>query len=467
MLGKRFSQILIHANAISMKQKNSHQASVQQNKDTVNWKKNILKHRKFVLGGLSFAFTLFSGCAALAAPKSMPDLAVPPQLINYDPSGQIRFRTASEADAKRLELISFIWSTGLPTNTLPSVMTNIGSAVFAGNLSGINGSLAASADKLDANIAPYDFHGICYLVHPLAINANNRRLVVVNAGHPRGGKTSAPFSYGVNDIVNRLLSEGFKVLMTDMPLVGFNTHRTVVLPNAGGTVTLSQRETAGHNEMFRKLTPPVLPDGTIFRFFLEPMVQGVNYFLSVTPDVLDVSFVGISGGGWMGHMLAALDTRIKQSFPVAGSYPLYIRHEVQTSDDTEQTYAPLYSEIATKNTNGILDTAAGVASWLEIYALGGYGPGRRQIQILNYYDTCCFFGGAFTTYTNFVSNTVEGLGHGKWDFYSDTSITNHWISSNVINNVIMPGLTGTPATPTKGRAGGDKRSAKKTLPRED
>jgi hypothetical protein len=39
MLGKRFSQILIHANAISMKQKNSHQASVQQNKDTVNWKK--------------------------------------------------------------------------------------------------------------------------------------------------------------------------------------------------------------------------------------------------------------------------------------------------------------------------------------------------------------------------------------------------------------------------------------------
>ena len=456
MLGKRFSQILIHANAISMKQKNSRQASVQQNKDTVNWKKNILKRRKFVLGGLSFAFTLFSGCAVLAAPKSIPDLAVPPQLINYDPSGQIRFRTASEADAKRLELISFIWSTGLPTNTLPSVMTNIGSAVFAGDLSGLNGSLAASVDKLDANIAPYDFHGICYLVHPLAVNANNRRLVVVNSGHRPGGKTSAPFSYGVNDTVNRLLSEGFKVLMTDMPLVGFNTHRTVVLPNTGGIVSISQRGTAGHNEMFTKLTPPVLPDGTIFRFFLEPMVQGVNYFLSVTPDVLDVSFIGISGGGWTGHMLAALDTRIKQSFPVAGSHPLYIRHT-----------APLYSEIATKHTNGILDTAAGVASWLEIYALGGYGPGRRQIQILNYYDTCCFFGGTFTTYTNFVSNIVEGLGHGRWDFYSDTSLTNHWISSNVINNVIMPGLNSSSGAPTKGSAGGNKRSAKKTLPRKD
>ena len=422
--------------------------------NTVSWKENILKDRRFVLGAWSLAFALCSGGEALAAPKTIPDLAVPPQLISYDPSGQIRFRTASEADAKRLELISFIWSSGLPTHTLPSVMTNMGSDVFAGDLSGLNGSLAATVDKLDANIAPYDFHEICYLIHPLAINANNRRLVVVNSGHRTGGKTSTPFSYGVNDTVNRLLSEGFKVLMTDMPLVGFNTHRTVVLPNAGGTITISQRGTAGHNEMFKKLAPPVLPDGTIFRFFLEPMVQGVNYFLSVTPDVVDVSYIGISGGGWTGHMLAALDTRITQSFPVAGSYPLYIRQAVPTSDDTEQTYAPLYLEIATKNANGILDTAAGVASWLEIYALGGYGPGRRQIQILNYYDTCCFFGGTFRTYTNFVSNIVEGLGHGRWDFYSDTSLTNHWISSNVINHVIMPALNSSSGTPTKGRAWG-------------
>ena len=379
--------------------------------------------------------------AAPAGSSRHPSRAAPmrpPALLGYDPSAQIRFRTAPEAEAKRQELITFIWADGLPTNALPAVRTNIGPVVFSGDLSGLNGALAGSVDQLDANVAPYSFRGISYLVHPLAVSTNNRRLVILNSGH----RTGVTFNYGVNDAANCLLSNGFCVLMTDMPLVGFNSNRTVVLPNGGGTATISKRGTAGHNEMFSKLTPPVLPDGTIFRFFLEPMVQGLNYFLHVTPGAVDVAYVGLSGGGWTGHMLAALDTRIKRSFPVAGAYPLYIRQVVRTPDDTEQTYAPLYLEIATKNTNGIPDTAAGVASWLEIYALGGYGPGRQQIQILNLYDTCCFSGDAFTTYTNFVSTVVRNLGEGEWSFYSDSSHSNHIISPEVLNRVIMPRLAG-------------------------
>ena len=240
---------------------------------------------------------------------------------DYDPSKQIRFRTPAEADAKRGELIEWIWPDGLPTGTLPAVTSNIDLSVFSGDLAGLDSSLAVSVDRLDANIIPYDYHSKMYLIHPVAENDNNKRLVLLNAGHR--SVAAVPFTDGVNDAVNRLLSEGFVVIMTDMPFVGFNTDNTIELPNDGKTVTIGARGSGGHNELFSKLNPPVLDDGEQFRFFLEPFVQGINHFLHTTPDAIDVSFVGISGGGWSGHMIAAVDTRIRQSFPVAGAYPLY------------------------------------------------------------------------------------------------------------------------------------------------
>lgn len=380
---------------------------------------------------------------AQAAAAGTDTLPLPVLSQVYDPAGLVRFATKEQAEAKRQELIHFIWPQGLPTNTLPKVVKNVGAAVFAGDLSGLDAALAAAVDRLDADVAPYDFHGIGYLVHPSAQTANNRRLVIVNSGHRAG----VAFSYGVNDAANRLLSEGFCVLMTDMPLVGFNTDNTIALPDRKGSVTITKRGSAGHNEIFATLVPGALPGGVAFRLFLEPMVQGLNYFLSVTPDAVDVSYVGLSGGGWTGHMLAALDTRIKQSFPVAGAMPLYARELSRGSwGDTEQFYAPLYGETDT-NGDGITDTASGVASWLEIFALGGFGAGRRQIQVLNYYDSCCFHGSAFLTYTDFVTSVVRELGLGEWSFYSDTTHCDHRISSDVLNRVIVPALIGkAPAT---------------------
>ena len=45
-------------------------------------------------------------------------VALPLGLDDYDPSGQIRIRTPAEADAKRHKLIRFIWSGGLPADTI-------------------------------------------------------------------------------------------------------------------------------------------------------------------------------------------------------------------------------------------------------------------------------------------------------------------------------------------------------------
>ena len=98
------------------------------------------------------------------------------------------------------------------------------------------------------------------------------------------------------------------------------------LPNGAGTVTVKSRGSDGHRELFRKLipgemlergkpgepfvkrAPPVFREGEVYRFFLEPFVQGINHFLHAIPDATDVSFIGLSGvvrklgaGRWAFH----------------------------------------------------------------------------------------------------------------------------------------------------------------------
>lgn len=384
---------------------------------------------------------LFLAAATLLV---QPAGALPPELAGYDPAGQVRFATPEAADARRRKLVEWIWPGGLPVDALPQVSRDIGLEVFAGELAGIDGARAASVDRLDAEVAPYGFHSVMYLVHPATENANSRRLAIIHSGHRRKVTEWA----GLDAAANRLLAEGFTLLLADMPLYGWNTDNTVELPGEGGTVTI-RHEYSGrpcpHDDLFAKLTPH-LPDGAVFRFFLEPVVQGVNHFLKSTPGAEDVTMIGLSGGGWTTHMSAAVDPRIRLSIPVAGSYPLYARPFARGSTgDTEQIYPPLYGE---KDTDGdsIPDTAAGVASWLEIYALGGYGPGRRQIQVLNFKDTCCFHGDLFETYDDFVSGLVSKLGLGAWDLHSDTTHDKHMVSADVLDSVILPALgLGAPA----------------------
>src|SRR5438445_13772028 len=101
---------------------------------------------------------------------------------------------------------------------------------------------------------------------------------------------------------------------------------------------------------------------------------------------------GISGGGWTTHLYAALDPRIKESFPVAGSLPSYLRTGACGSFETgDYEQNPAVSSIVSHFYNNI-------ASYLDLYILASYGEGRKQIQILNQYDACCFAGIRYLTY---------------------------------------------------------------------
>ena len=129
---------------------------------------------------------------------------------------------------------------------------------------------------------------------------------------------------------------------------------------------------------------------------------------------------GISGGGWTTTLCAAIDPRIERSYPVAGSHPNYLRvtkvNGKNSIGDYEQ-YAPeLYR----------------VANYLELYILGSYGQNRGQLQILNEFDTCCFFGTGYTTYEDIVKKRVKNLGKGSYDVFLDSSHQEHKISDQAL-----------------------------------
>jgi hypothetical protein len=158
--------------------------------------------------------------------------------------------------------------------------------------------------------------------------------------------------------------------------------------------------------------------------FLEPVVQTLDHFITQTPDHTDITMIGISGGGWTTHLVAAVDERVDLSIPVAESAPLYVRNrDARSRGDAEQTYAPIYDE----------DIDSVVATWLEIYARGGYGPGRRQVMVANEHDACCFAG----DFAAIVSQSVKvELGRGSWTHHLDSSHSDHAISQSLRRDVL-------------------------------
>src|SRR5436189_4849979 len=83
--------------------------------------------------------------------------------------------------------------------------------------------------------------------------------------------------------------------------------------------------------------------------------------------------VGLSGGGWTTTICAAIDPRIRFSFPVAGTIPLALRTGGSVGD--REQYEPSFYRIA---------------GYPDLYILGSQGHGRKQVQILVRRDDCCF-----------------------------------------------------------------------------
>lgn len=359
-----------------------------------------------------------------------------PKLVDYDGSRQIRFIGSAEAEARRAEMVKFVWPAGL-TDSRPNVTADLGECP---ELAAVDAELIASVDLYDVDVGGFDFHSLCYVAHPASPAPGPSRLAIVHAGHMPDGAENY-LAAGLAEAMNELLRQGYVVAAVQMPLVGWNGDADGTLPS-GNTFDIqpSRSKTGRHDELFAKVAEEL--DGQTFRFFLEPVVQVTNELLARNPEHERLLMIGLSGGGWTTHLSAAVDPRIDISIPVAGALPLYARpFSPGSKGDAEQEYAPLFHEEDT-NEDGILDRAAGVASWMEIFALGGITPDaerpREQVQVLNFFDSCCFSGSVYLSYEDEVARRVKTISGSAWQVYVDRSHHDHMISPEVIEDVLRP-----------------------------
>lgn len=345
---------------------------------------------------------------------------------------QITITTAADVTNRRQALINFIWGgVGFPSNKLPtSVTLDVKSPVRDVD------NLLERVDKLliymrSRNMYGKDLTGRAY--HFIPLNPNNR-LVIFHLGHSctfdDNGNPNV-VDQGNQRTIKALLTEGYSVLAVYMPLE---------------TLEVKACELTGfHDRLFTSPIYTPLFNGSPMQYFLEPVAVSLNYLKSQSaadrfPSYQDYNMVGLSGGGWTATVYAAIDDTIKVSIPVAGTIPLYNRY----INDLGRAYG---------DTEQILDPFYRIAGYPDLYVLGSYGSGRKQIWILNRLDNCCFGQAQFyikgeqeltlwevtmRDYESRVRATLLNLGSAStFRLVIDDTAQYHMISSNAIFNHIL------------------------------
>jgi hypothetical protein len=334
--------------------------------------------------------------------------------IKYTDDREIRIHTPAEVLSKRKEIIKAIWG----KDVLPD-RSDIRITVDVKNPLSANTSIFR-IDKFEvpvntlhgAGIEP--LYDLAYMFTPVK---RNNRLVLLNPGHSCTLKTQEEDDPGIGTTILGLLRAGFDVLAVFMPHVsetGCDLNHCAVINTQVSEG--EQKPTYG------------------LRLFLEPELVCLNY-LQRNQNYRDINMVGLSGGGWTTNLLAAVDERISYSFNVAGSMPLYYRSG-GSMGDIEQFIPELYRDIA---------------GYPDLYILGSYGKGRKQVQILNRRDNCCFgqkqhdpyrsYDGDIHAFETSVRDNLKRLGaEGHYYAVIDETAANHQISSMALNDVIIKEL---------------------------
>jgi hypothetical protein len=232
---------------------------------------------------------------------------------------------------------------------------------------------------MSANLActelQVESHGLRYRGFLFSVGAADK-LVIFHEGHL--ACSSAPFlSYTLRpnslDLIASLLPKS-DVLYLDMPGRGTNCEQRVQGEQGLEAVTdhtsLGRLDRRGHSAL---------------AYFLDHIKAMVD---ELEPRYRTIDMVGLSGGGWVTTLFAALDTRVRSSISVAGTLPRVIRRPLEEdgrddSGDWEQSAAPFYD----------------VINYYWLYHAAGQDdpasprtPERRHVQMYNEFDVCCFSG---------------------------------------------------------------------------
>lgn len=334
--------------------------------------------------------------------------------LQYTDDREIKIHTPAGVKSKRMEIIHAIWGTNMLPDRSDVLVTSGITSPLSPN------SIVSRVDRYEIPVmaAPDDgtepIKDLAYLFIPVK---RNNRLVMLNPGHTCKLSNQPGSDYRIEAAIIGLLQSGFDVLAVFMPHVSDTScnldHCKIINTSLG---------------------PGDHPATYGLRFFLEPEIVSLNYLL-LKSNYQNINMVGLSGGGWTTNLLSAIDDRIKFSFSVAGSMPLYYR-SAESMGDIEQFLPELYRDIA---------------GYPDLYVLGAYGKGRKQVQILNRNDDCCFgqsqhdpgrsYDRDLKTFEASVKGKLKDLeADGHYYLVIDETAPCHQISAYALNNVILKEL---------------------------
>jgi hypothetical protein len=326
------------------------------------------------------------------APRIAKVLNLPPPVLTNDRT--ITVTSLAGAQTKREEIIRYIWgAAGFPRNQRPAAIQQNTPSPIAGLKS------AKSVETMTIRMEA----GQENTTHHFVPSQGNGKLLVLQQGH---GCTFDDLNnekgYGLAHTVDEMLGAGYGVLIAYMPHMR---------PNDCSTMP--------HGKMFDL---PIAA-GSALKFFLEPVAISLN---TLKPRYKEIHMAGLSGGGWTTTLYAAIDPAIRTSYPVAGSIPLYLRIGGSVGD-LEQ----------------YLDEFYRFAGYPDLYVLGSMGPGRKQVQILNRRDDCCFgeaqhnarrvgatYEDAYRIYERAVQQALGKL--GEFRLIIDETAPRHMISAEAV-----------------------------------
>jgi hypothetical protein len=331
--------------------------------------------------------------------------------------------THDQIEAKRAELIRYFWgptATGLPS-TLPTVTSDVTSPATA--LTGL-----ARCDRLRLAVAGVKTGPAAITVNLMAYrfvpSAPNGKAVILAHGHDwvvDDSHAASPTNTdgGIWRAIQAYLGAGYDVTLVFMP--GYTPEvQGVCETNWGGS---------GDPHNWLSVTVPYSADGSYLRFFVAMPVAVVNLYASL--GITDVRATGYSGGGWTSQMLAVLDARPTKTYPIAGTWPNYMR-DYNSPGDQEQVEQGLYAR----------------AGCLDLYALAAHN--RRQIITVNRNDTVGFgatqysntgrgarirgltYDQAIADCSSEVAAVVAAAGNGSFAFRIDDDAVMHQMSHQTI-----------------------------------
>ena len=327
----------------------------------------------------------FQRMADRLAPTVAQILRLPPPVLVDDRA--ITLNSPAAIRRKREELIEFIWgSSGFPKTQLPAAIQKNASRPIT-NLQHVK-SVETFTIRMDA--------GQENTTHHLLPLRPNGQLMVLHHGHACTFDDAAnPKSYGMAQAVDQFLAAGYGVLLAYMP-------------------HMRPGDCGGHADL------------QSLKYFLEPVAISLN---KLRPGYRKIHMAGLSGGGWTTTLYAALDPTIQMSFPIAGSIPLYLRTGGSVGD-WEQFLPSFYH----------------LAGYPDLYILGA--SGRKQVQILNRQDDCCFgqkqhdaprngasYEDAYRHYERDVQRALAD--RGRFELVIDDTAPRHMISPAAVQTMLQ------------------------------